>query len=326
MKPPFRTLVAATLVALLAAACGGKSITQDDDDHGGSAPGGAVGSGGKNSGGTSAKGGTGSSGGRVSAGGTGTAGAGVAGAGATSGSAGYAGEACTAPPDPGPCEAYLETWYHDASTGICRPSWYGGCGGNENRYNSLAECQKECSGGIPNYDSCKQASDCTLGGPSCCGVCDGPDLSLHSFIAYSSGSDPMCTRAFDRAAPAGGAGNIGIPDPGPVACSPCPAPPPGTGTAQYFVPDCVAGQCRVTDVRTAAVTECKTNDQCKLRRGTACCESCDATLIAVRNDGSFEKLVCGAILPPCAACPENPATGAVAACVNGHCTVAYSNE
>jgi hypothetical protein len=47
----------------------------------------------------------------------------------------------------------------------------------------------------------------------------------------------------------------------------------------------------------------------------------------VRNDGSFEKLVCGdGILPPCAACPQNPATGAVAVCASGHCRVAYAAD
>ena len=45
--------------------------------------------------------------------------------------------------------------------------------------------------------------------------------------------------------------------------------------------------------------------------------------MAVRKDGSYEKLVCGGILPPCAACPEDTTTVALATCVNGRCAVAY---
>jgi hypothetical protein len=317
VRRPFRCIVAGTLVALFGAACGGKSSTTGDDNQGGSGHGGAVAAGG--SGGAVGSGGKVSSGGKVGTGGA----VGTAGSVAAAGAAGYAGEACTAPPDPGPCEAYFETWYHDASTGICRPSWYGGCGGNANRYSSLAECQKACSGGTPNYDGCKQASDCTLAGAGCCGVCDGPGLTAHSFIAYSAPTDPACTFGLDRAAPAGGSGNIGIPNPGPTACDPCPAPPPGTGTAHYFVPECLAGQCIVTDVRTSPATACKTSDECKLRRGPGCCEGCDDTLIAVRNDGSFEDLVCRGALVDCASCEENPATGAMAVCANGRCAVGY---
>jgi hypothetical protein len=37
-------------------------------------------------------------------------------------------------------------------------------------------------------------------------------------------------------------------------------------------------------------------------------------------------LVCGAILPPCAACPMAPDTGAFPLCVAGRCQVGYTNE
>lgn len=315
----FRLVSAFAVLGLVAGGCGGKSITQDDNQSG-AGQGGSVVTGGSGGAGAVSSGGKVSTGGAVSTGGMGTAGAG-----AVAGTAGYAGEACTAPPDPGPCNAYFETWYHDASTGICRPTYYGGCGGNENRYASLAECQKACFGGTPNYDSCKQASDCTLTGASCCGLCDGPNLTAHSFVAYSSPGDPACSFALDRAAPAGGSGNLGAPNPGPGACPMCPAIPPDSGTARYFVPECIAGQCAVTDVRTSAATACKTSDECRLRRGTSCCESCDGPLIAVRNDGSFEELVCTGPIPPCLACePSEPPLGAYAACSgDGRCVIAY---
>ncbi len=90
------------------------------------------------------------------------------------------------------------------------------------------------------------------------------------------------------------------------------------------MPDCVAGQCAVTDLRTSPVTACKTNEECKVRHGTGCCEGCSSAgdLIGVRNDGSFEKLVCGSGPVGCPACIPAP-TGAVAYCgAEGHCEVA----
>jgi hypothetical protein len=330
-----RVAFSAAVVALLASACGGKSFVGGDGDEAGSSSEGGSG----NHAGTGSKAGSGSSAGAgnathtggtavgtggtgVSTGGVGTGGRATAGA----GGAGYAGEACTAGPDPGPCDAYLETWYHDPATGVCRPSFYGGCGGNQNRYASLAECQKTCSGGTPDYDSCQVPRDCTIAGTSCCGVCDGAGLDLHDFIAYNTKYASLLNCAILKeappagAAPAGGSDGIGLPP----ACAPCPDPA-GGGTLRYFVPDCVAGQCVVTDLRASPVTACKTSDECRLRSGTGCCEGCDgSSLIAVRNDGSFEKLVCGGIQPPCAACAPQPPNGAIPLCNEGRCTIAYS--
>jgi len=218
----------------------------------------------------------------------------------------------------------LETWYNDPNTGICRPGYYGGCGGNENRYSSLAECQKACRGG---NDVCQSSSDCVLDGLGCCGICDGPDLSVRSFISYNPNYGAGCAILRGAPAPIGGSGSSDIALPNPGACPGCDAPAPGTGTRQYFVPECVAGQCSVTDVRTSSATACKTNSDCRIRHGASCCETCDANLIAVRNDGSFEKLVCGGIIPPCAACPNVDApTGAMAYCNQGRCTVAYAAD
>jgi hypothetical protein len=322
----------AGVVALLVSACGGKSFVGGEGDEAGTSAEGGTGS----LAGAGSKAGSGSSAGAGNASHTGGTGVGTAGTGvgtagtggrATGGAGGggYSGEACTASPDPGPCDAYLETWYHDPATGICRPSFYGGCGGNANRYSSLAECQKTCSGGTPDYDSCQLPRDCTIAGTGCCGVCDGAGLDLHDFIAYNTKYADLlsCVLLKDAppagAAPAGGSSGIGRPP----ACAPCPDPGVG-GTLRNFVPDCVAGQCVVTDLRTSPVTACETSDDCRLRSGTGCCESCGgSSLIAVRNDGSFEKLVCGGIQPPCAACAPQPPSGAIPLCNVGRCAVEY---
>jgi len=102
-----------------------------------------------------------------------------------------------------------------------------------------------------------------------------------------------------------------------VACAACP-PTVGGGTYKYFVPDCVQGRCVVADLRTSAVTSCKTAMDCKLRNGSGCCPSCNAAdLLSVRNDGSFEELVCGDSPVPCLACLP-PDSGATPICGSDH--------
>lgn len=294
-----------TVLALaLASACGGKSFVSgddDDDDRGGSSAGGTSSVAGTKPVAGKSQGGTSSAGGSV-----GTSGTGV---GATGGG-GYAGEGCTAFPDPGMCNAYLPSWYHEASTGICRPFAYGGCGGNANRYASLEDCQKACPGAAPNYDACMRPSDCVVAGTGCCGVCDSPSLTKHDLIAYNVQYQGLlqCGVALGLPAP---------PDDGDVACAPC--PPVAGGSLKYFLPDCVQNQCVVTDLRESPLTECTTNEDCTIRFGTGCCQSCSASdAVALRKDANIEKLVCGDILIGCPDC-ATPTTGAVARCYSGRC-------
>ncbi|XP_073822527.1 male accessory gland serine protease inhibitor-like [Musca autumnalis] len=42
------------------------------------------------------------------------------------------------------CNAYFRSWTYVAEANECRKYIYGGCGGNENRFNSLDECEKRC--------------------------------------------------------------------------------------------------------------------------------------------------------------------------------------
>jgi hypothetical protein len=294
--------IPASLIALLGAACGGQSFGGD----GGEGASGAVSPGGSSQGGSSSTAGKGSAGSTPKAG---TSSGGMASGGTASGGSSWGDPACTLPPVSGTCEAYFQSWYHDPSTGICRPFIYGGCGGNANRYESLAACQKACTGGEPNYDACQVPSECVVGGGGCCGVCDYPGLTAHDLIAYnrSYANEVLQCSRLD------------------IACAPCAAPEPGQGSLRYFVPNCVANQCVVQDIRDSAVTACKSNADCRLRNGTGCCEGCGGgTPIAVRNDGSFEKLVCGSEPQPCPACVPAPEPGAVAICgETGHCEVAY---
>jgi hypothetical protein len=218
-------------------------------------------------------------------------------------------EACNAPPVSGNCDAYFQRWFHDPTTGLCKSFVYGGCGANANNYETLEACQQACPGGNPNYDACTQPSDCALGAISCCGICDSERLSEHDFIAYNvKYHDAVYQQCLL----------------GDVACAPCAEPGPYAGSMKYFVPTCEQGQCVVKDLRKTAATVCKTQADCHLRSGNSCCPSCvSGDIISVNNTGSFEKLVCGDLLPPCAACqPQDPS--AIASCDSGRCSVLYA--
>ena len=316
----YRTGLLSTFAVVLAAACGGQSFTSGGDgDAGSGSTAGKTAHGGSTShAGTSSKAGS-STGSTSATGGTGVYP--VAGSTSTAGAGGAVqwNEACDAPPVSGNCDAYIESWYHEPGTGLCMPFVYGGCGGNANRYGSLADCQKSCPGGNPNYDACRLPSDCLVTGTSCCGICDGPSISAHDLISYNRAyqGQLQCGLAFNVAgdAAAGAAA--------PIACAPCVQE--GPGTMYNFFPTCVASQCAVEDVRTSAVTACKTAADCKLRNGTGCCEGCGGgNLIAVRKDGSFEQLACGNSDFACDACAPVPTPGAIAICgASGHCEVDY---
>jgi hypothetical protein len=56
---------------------------------------------------------------------------------------------CLQPLDPGPCDGAIERFAFDPETLDCTPFTYGGCEGNENRFESLAACEASCVAGLP---------------------------------------------------------------------------------------------------------------------------------------------------------------------------------
>ncbi|CAG0922256.1 unnamed protein product [Notodromas monacha] len=56
-------------------------------------------------------------------------------------------EKCLLQPEPGMCRAYFEKYHYDPATDSCLTFVYGGCDGNENRFDSLEECERICLAG-----------------------------------------------------------------------------------------------------------------------------------------------------------------------------------
>lgn len=51
--------------------------------------------------------------------------------------------------DSGPCRASIIRYGYDAEKGQCIQFIYGGCQGNANNFESMAECEAKCGMGTP---------------------------------------------------------------------------------------------------------------------------------------------------------------------------------
>lgn len=61
---------------------------------------------------------------------------------------------CELPFEGGDCDGAFPVYFHNPDTGMCEAQVYGGCGGNENRFSTLEECEATC-GGAPSGTSCE---------------------------------------------------------------------------------------------------------------------------------------------------------------------------
>ncbi|CAH0383119.1 unnamed protein product [Bemisia tabaci] len=68
------------------------------------------------------------------------------------------GQACYLPKISGPCEGYYPTWYYDSERQHCAQFIYGGCLGNNNKFQTREECQQLCST-HSDKDVCEQTTE-----------------------------------------------------------------------------------------------------------------------------------------------------------------------
>lgn len=296
---PLRLVVGAGILALgasLLGGCGGKSDSVVFDGTGGSsAEGGTGGTASSNgSGGTAGTGGTTATTGTVTTSGS----SGGASSTTTSATTGGLPPVCEQPIVSGNCDAYFPAFAFNAQTGLCENFVYGGCGGNDNRFQTLEECLDACDPG--GLTRCDEPTDCVID-QSCCGYCgiDTVDQLTAVFEPYAGYHDLECQL---------------------LDCAYCEPP----DDYQYFVPRCVAGSCEVHDVRKSDYTSCNVDSDCRLRAGLGCCQGCgEAEWVAISVDEeTLLKDACGGAPVPCPACDPIEPTDLVPICDGGHCTVA----
>jgi hypothetical protein len=195
----------------------------------------------------------------------------------------------------------------DSVSGLCLPFFYGGCEGNDNRFETAEACYQRCDNDpLPGPADCSLSTDCVPISTGCCDSCEPYRWDIVVGVATAGMNAIRGTKC------------------GPIACDPC-GPHP---TFAWFDAVCREGHCVAYDAREMPMTECTDSSECILRNGLDCCEHCSsdgAGIIAVNRDPVGAALRCEdypGSCPPCSNGIAYPA-GAEPECDFGRCTVNY---
>lgn len=102
---------------------------------------------------------------------------------------------CSLPLIQGTCRDYTIYWYYDKQANSCAQFWYGGCGGNENRYQTEEECKNACvASWTGKWGRCPSASQPSFRGGFLSLINLDFDLTclFFSFLSWISYEEPCC--------------------------------------------------------------------------------------------------------------------------------------
>jgi hypothetical protein len=169
-------------------------------------------------------------------------------------------------------------------------------------------------GGDDALFQCRGSDGCTLVARRCCGVCGQPELPDVIAVASEKQNDYRDT----------------VCEPN-ESCPGCASSPnPNLFASCVGATDTTPGQCQAFDARKTEIGACTTPDDCTLRNGLACCESClpadKNSLVAIAKDqlGTLMQMVCDGDIG-CPECAPSYPPGAAAICDAGTCKVSGLN-
>ncbi|HOU94538.1 MAG TPA: BPTI/Kunitz domain-containing protein, partial [Polyangiaceae bacterium] len=125
-------------------------------------------------------------------GGTSVAGTPAVGGSVTGAGGGTTTDVCELPFDAGHCDAYFPVYSFDANRGGCYQTYYGGCDGNANRFDTLEECEAACGASIGVGGSTSAGGTTGAGGAAGAGGTPGAGGVAGNASCCSERPEPGC--------------------------------------------------------------------------------------------------------------------------------------
>ncbi|XP_036342960.1 LOW QUALITY PROTEIN: papilin-like [Rhagoletis pomonella] len=111
-------------------------------------------------------------------------------------------EVCQYSADAGDCRAFILQWYYDGEAKACRQFYYGGCGGNANRFNSQDECNQLCAiqsppcAPAPERQPAPQPAPAPVTANVCEAASDPGDCDNYELKWYYEKDEGRCTQFY----------------------------------------------------------------------------------------------------------------------------------